>query len=75
MNLVISLCWPNKLKGGDFVVTIQEEARQCERTAEIHLVRAQRSTTPMAREANLNLAAIYAARSERLRAPHIAEDE
>lgn len=42
-------------------MTGQEEARQCERNAEIHLFRAARSSTPQAREANLNLAAIYTA--------------
>lgn len=52
-------------------MTMQEEARDCERNAEIHLIRAARSASDKAREANLNLAAIYAAQSERLRSVQV----
>lgn len=43
------------------------EAAECDRLAERHLVTARRAASMVARIANLNMAAVLATRSERLR--------
>lgn len=64
---LLGLMDERRLNGEYVTLTIQERLFECERLIEDHLLRAARSSSQIAKAENLNLAAVYATESERLR--------